>query len=189
MDFAQYQAKARETAIYIENPNIVMRYPAMGIIGECGEVAEKIKKLWRDDDCKMTEKRRVSIKHELGGCMWYLANICCDTDHDLKVAYTMRTVGAIHSVRGMTIERKVIHMHSIASQLASHLEHWYSRGSSLLDKWNYKEIPELMSRMLVCIEAICIELGLTIENVCAANLEQLASRKARGTLRGDGDNR
>ena len=47
MDFKTYQKKARETAQYpdLGSNNI---YPTLGLVGEAGEVAEKVKKVIRD---------------------------------------------------------------------------------------------------------------------------------------------
>ena len=44
MDFKTYQKKARETAQYpdLDSNNI---YPTLGLVGEAGEVAEKVKKV------------------------------------------------------------------------------------------------------------------------------------------------
>ena len=49
MTFEEYQIKARSTAIY---PNIGNNYiyPTLGLVGEAGEVAEKIKKIIRDNE-------------------------------------------------------------------------------------------------------------------------------------------
>ena len=46
MTFDEYQEFARSTAAYPEDCKIV--YPTLGLCGEAGEVAEKIKKHMRD---------------------------------------------------------------------------------------------------------------------------------------------
>jgi NTP pyrophosphatase (non-canonical NTP hydrolase) len=109
MDFTQYQAKAQTTALY---PNMGQNpyYPALGLGGEVGEVLNKVKKIMRDHDGKLTDEYREILKKELGDVLWYVA-------------------------------------------------------------------------------ALASELGLNLEEVAQLNLEKLASRKERGTLGGDGDNR
>lgn len=106
MTFNDYQLAARGTAIY---PTPIT-YPALGLCGESGEVAEKVKKYLRDDGGKMTDERREAIAKELGDVLWYVSNLASDLD-------------------------------------------------------------------------------LTLENIAAANLSKLASRKERGQLQGSGDSR
>lgn len=109
MDLNSYQKGARATARYPDvgsNPI----YPTLGLTGEAGEVADKVKKVLRDQAGVFDPEVRESLKLELGDVLWYVA------------------------------------------QLSS-------------------------------------ELGLTLEEVAAANLEKLASRAARGRISGSGDNR
>ena len=46
LTFNDYQKFARETAIYKDG----IFYPALGLCGESGEVADKIKKIYRDNN-------------------------------------------------------------------------------------------------------------------------------------------
>lgn len=109
MTFEEYQKQSRKTAMYPEaGKNFV--YPTLGLSGESGEVAEKIKKVLRDKRGVIDETTKQEIAKELGDVMWYV------------------------------------------SQLAS-------------------------------------ELGLSLENIADGNLKKLFSRKDRGVLTGNGDNR
>jgi len=74
MNFNEYQEKARVTAIY-PNLNNNFIYPTLGLVGEAGEVAEKIKKVIRDNEGIVTEEKKEEIKKELGDVLWYLANL------------------------------------------------------------------------------------------------------------------
>lgn len=73
-DFDVYQKKCKKTAIYpIIGKGFV--YPTLGLLGEAGEVAEKVKKIFRDEKGKITKEKRTEIAKELGDVMWYLSQI------------------------------------------------------------------------------------------------------------------
>jgi len=77
MTFGEYQKKSRETAIYPhQGSNII--YPLLGLCGETGEVAEKIKKVIRDQQNIINGKTRLLLKKELGDILWYLAQLATE---------------------------------------------------------------------------------------------------------------
>lgn len=104
MTFDEYQERAHSTAVY--PPEMALPYSALGLCGEAGEYANKVKKILRGD----YKIDKDALAKELGGVLWYLAECC--------------TV-----------------------------------------------------------------LGLSLSEVAELNILQLASRKERGTLKGDGDER
>lgn len=67
----EYQVEALKTAIYPENYSII--YPTLGLAGEAGEVADKVKKVIRDNKGKFTDSIRKDIALELGDVLWYVA--------------------------------------------------------------------------------------------------------------------
>ena len=72
MTMNEYQRGALETAIYPRQYKII--YPALGLNGEAGEVAEKVKKIMRGDDHGvLTTEKRKEIAKELGDVLWYVA--------------------------------------------------------------------------------------------------------------------
>jgi len=82
MDFKEYQEKSKETAIY-PNRGHNFIYPTLGLTGESGEVAEKIKKVLRDKNGVIDEETREEIKKELGDVLWYLAQIASELNLSL----------------------------------------------------------------------------------------------------------
>jgi NTP pyrophosphatase (non-canonical NTP hydrolase) len=83
MTFEEYQKKSRETAIYPDlGKNFI--YPTLGLAGESGEVAEKIKKILRDKGGVVDEETKVEIAKELGDVIWYLAQISTELGLSLE---------------------------------------------------------------------------------------------------------
>ena len=82
MDFKTYQKKARLTAQY---PNLGSNviYPTLGLVGESGEVAEKVKKVIRDKEGIFDDDSKKAIVKELGDVLWYLANLCTEFNCEL----------------------------------------------------------------------------------------------------------
>jgi NTP pyrophosphatase (non-canonical NTP hydrolase) len=79
MNFNDYQAKAHKTAKYPVIGHGVI-YPTLGLANEAGEVAGKIKKLFRDKNGYITEETREALKAELGDVLWYLAQVATELD-------------------------------------------------------------------------------------------------------------
>jgi len=80
-----YQKEALKTAIYPQEFKII--YPALGLAGEAGEVADKVKKLIRDDNGVLSEERRKALMYELGDVAWYLAALAKDLGYDLEEVF------------------------------------------------------------------------------------------------------
>jgi NTP pyrophosphatase (non-canonical NTP hydrolase) len=82
--FSEYQRLSRETAVYPHlGDNLV--YPALGLCGEAGETAEKVKKAMRDDGGILTDERREAVAAELGDVLWYVAQLATEAGLDLEV--------------------------------------------------------------------------------------------------------
>jgi NTP pyrophosphatase (non-canonical NTP hydrolase) len=78
-----YQTAALQTAIYPNQGNNYI-YPTLGLVGEAGEVAEKVKKLIRDGDGILTKPDREKIALEVSDTCWYLAVLAHELDYTLE---------------------------------------------------------------------------------------------------------
>ena len=76
MTFDEYQEFARSTAIYPEECKVT--YPTLGLCGEAGEVAEKVKKNIRDG------KSLDGVGLELGDVLWYISALADDLGVSLE---------------------------------------------------------------------------------------------------------
>ena len=82
MEMNSYQDAARKTAAYPDvgrNPI----YPTLGLTGEAGEVADKVKKVIRDREGVFDADTREAIKLELGDVLWYVAQLASELGYDL----------------------------------------------------------------------------------------------------------
>ena len=83
MLLADYQQRSRATAVYPGAGDNLL-YPTLGLCGEAGEVAEKVKKMIRDDGGVLSDARRVALAKELGDVLWYLAQLATEAGLDLS---------------------------------------------------------------------------------------------------------
>lgn len=83
MTFEEYQKKSRETAIYPDKGKNFI-YPTLGLAGEAGEIAEKIKKVLRDKNGVIDEETRKEISKELGDVLWYLSQLATEVELSLE---------------------------------------------------------------------------------------------------------
>ncbi|DAZ89906.1 MazG nucleotide pyrophosphohydrolase domain [Mycobacteroides abscessus subsp. abscessus] len=83
----EYQRRAAETAIYPGADDIEsvdgLAYVTMGLVGEAGEIANKVKKILRDDGGVITASARLRLVFELGDVLWYLAQTATQLGIDL----------------------------------------------------------------------------------------------------------
>lgn len=72
---SEYQTKAKETAIFPEDK--ALEYLSLGLVGEAGEIANKVKKVIRDN------KPNDDLAGEIGDVLWYCAMLADHLDEDL----------------------------------------------------------------------------------------------------------
>ena len=82
MNFTDYQNKARATAKYPVIGHGVI-YPTLGLVNEAGEVAGKIKKVFRDKDGEISTETREVLKAELGDVLWYISQVATELELSL----------------------------------------------------------------------------------------------------------
>lgn len=101
MDIDTYQEKAVSTAIYEHDGEIP--FLALGLCGEAGEVADKVKKVLRDKGGNYNEVHH-SLALELGDCLWYIANLAS------AIGYSLSDIACMNNEKVKDrMERGVIH--------------------------------------------------------------------------------
>lgn len=72
LTFNEYQQQANETAVY--PGHVGLQYTTLGLVGEAGEFANKLKKILRDKGGDI-EGNKQDLIDELGDVLWYVAMI------------------------------------------------------------------------------------------------------------------
>jgi NTP pyrophosphatase (non-canonical NTP hydrolase) len=81
IELSEYQSLSRRTAEYPRSAWLA--YPALGLAGEAGEVAEHAKNAIRDDGGDVNDERRAAMGKELGDVLWYVAQLASELGLDL----------------------------------------------------------------------------------------------------------
>ena len=83
MELNDYQRESRKTALY---PNVGENaiYPTLGLVGEAGEVADKVKKILRDKKGLFDKESKDAIKFELGDVLWYISQLSSELGYELE---------------------------------------------------------------------------------------------------------
>jgi NTP pyrophosphatase (non-canonical NTP hydrolase) len=82
VQLSDYQHRSRATAVYPDAGDN-LTYPALGLCGEAGECAEKVKKAIRDAGGALSDERRAGLAAELGDVLWYVAQLATEAGLDL----------------------------------------------------------------------------------------------------------
>ncbi len=82
-DFATYQRDAAVTGLVVVMDHPIV-YPTLGLVNEAGEVAGKVKKIFRDHSGVVTQADRDALTLELGDVLWYLSELCSQLEIRLE---------------------------------------------------------------------------------------------------------
>ncbi len=197
--WTKYQEQARSTAIY-PNKGSNLLYPTLGLIGETGEIADKLKKILRGDGTtfdhflpedpldfsgKCFKLQKSQLSHEIGDVLWYIANICCELKFELSDLfenlgdYSQEPETNIY--RGILVYQREI---NIVSQNANILINTPNNNRAL------QEIYLGLHNIIVHLHGMAwFSLKSDLKIIAENNIAKLLDRKQRDVLQGSGDNR
>src|SRR5690625_1273729 len=177
MTLDEYQQQALKTASY---PNVGsnLTYPTLGLAGEVGEIANRAKKIMRDDGGELTPERRESLLAEAGDCLWY----CAVAAHELKTPLSTgwQHFDSIDSWLDGGGPYGDLYRLTLDLQLAL---------SDFIEEVVHRRHEHRIFHVIEVLGEFIHKLGGTVEAVARANLAKLADRAERGVIHGAGDNR
>ncbi len=181
----QYQKKARSTAVYPDQGQNKI-YPFLGLMGEIGEVSEKLKKMIRDDEGILTDQRRDKICKEIGDVLWYVSAMCLE--FDFKLENLARDSESITDDHTYNVYQEIIETQVSMGIIAMNVNDCIAENCQKSCD-HTTPVYSCLKRIFFHIRNICEQLDLDILFVASENIDKLLSRKKRGVLGGDGDNR
>jgi NTP pyrophosphatase (non-canonical NTP hydrolase) len=75
MTFDDYQKQALTTAKFNDDELKDIMHWVLGVTGESGEIAEKVKKIIRDKQGVFSSEDKTELAKEIGDVLWYLATL------------------------------------------------------------------------------------------------------------------
>lgn len=178
MELDRYQAEAMRFAKY--PGHLAVTYPAVGLAGEIGEVANKIKKVYRDHHGEPPREVCQDIASEIGDCLWYCAALATDLGITMKLKfYPLRPKKALDPLDC------VLKLTVVVGDI-SHAVH-RKRHFPLSDI--KRTVEEHLYQFVSLLSMLAYHLFFEIGEIAQMNIDKLLARLDRGTLHGSGDTR
>lgn len=183
-DLEVYAKKAAETAVYPEDGAV--EYLCLGLLGESGEIAEKLKKHIRAGKQELSAADKRAMLLECGDVLWYLAMLAAEIDKNLSKGWPPERrllPGLIYDFKSWRDRVPVG-----AGGLAGLVFRLHGEICGTIGRITVQQYHAAMNYVqpLAVLEKLVELLGSDLETVAAMNLEKLNKRKAAGTLAATG---
>jgi NTP pyrophosphatase (non-canonical NTP hydrolase) len=172
--FAEYQQVAHLTAMYPLEGDRPLQYVTLGLTGEAGEIANKVKKIIRDSNMVITEWMKESIADEVGDVLWYIAELHGLLKMKIDPFWDMYFRPDLLDIP-FNIDRLVTSVHSLCGIAA-----WAHENSFRV---------ELITVLFANLSEIAHQCGMGIHECAGRNIVKLLNRKRCGMIQGQGDKR
>jgi len=176
MKFHEYAEWTDTTAVY-EGKDLSVHYICLGLISEYGEVIGKLAKYYRGDKTEFETK--VAMADELGDVLWFVARIA-------KLILSKKDLTLLNI--DITLDYTVP-LEEAFEDLIAYSKYAHILASTILmddlDGLGFYTIQNMLKDLSVL--SACVD--KTLSEILSQNMVKLESRKMRGKLQGDGDNR
>lgn len=172
MQLSEYQQKTTQFVIYPKQYGLI--YTVIGLADETSEFFEQYNTNYQSNID--------TIRHELGDCLFYLANICTELDIQFSDFGKLE----IPNVNYEAVNEQVI---LSGKALGSVKKMMRDDDMKLTDK-RKEDIIKLLEKYYKNTVVICkMYLDCSVEDVMKMNCDKLTSRRARNVISGDGSDR
>lgn len=165
-NFREYQLVAASTALYPKEQG--REYCAEGLVGELGEIFNKLKKVRRGD--YSFQELTPTLKDELGDCWWYFAMMGIEWDF----THYPLDGDSKHQKANEQLFRVAIY-----SAMRNAVEMLFLKSKT------YETLMRIANALYIATQA----LPCTVTEVWDINARKLADRQDHNTIQGSGDDR
>lgn len=180
MNLHQYQEAIEGFARYPQVHS--QRYTALGLVGEVGEIANQVKKIWRDDEGQLTPARTEKLRDELGDVLWYATRWAHHAGFMVGAFTISIGVGIpdmdLAPAQDIFAATEQLSLSAAATLTFSLFEH-VDQGDKL----------DFAHSLFKTIATMADFLETDLEEIAQMNVDKLTGRVERGTLQGSGDGR
>jgi len=191
MKIADYIVAARSMALYPTEARFT--YPALGL---CDEIGESLDKIFPENI--KTPVTPSEVAKELGDVLWYIVNTALDLNVSIPSVIHLVTGGIEADTFGDAAFRRVVRHDKRSPYLKLTI---YAAKVAGIAKKSIRDtegqihparrviLADCLREVLVALFEVCERHGISPDAVAKINIEKLTSRKDRGKLKGEGDNR
>lgn len=184
-DLDGYAKQAITTRIYAQE--VAEPYVLLGLVGEFGEVVEKIL------DTPPTEQATalLALRKEFGDVLWYLAAIYVD----FKLPIVIVGVENEEAYMGEEAFRIMVEIGKIAEVYKKYLRDEWKPELGIENKLSSVRIDKITDSWLKIFQYLCTMVNYfyddldEVNRIAQENIEKLAKRKEENKIQGDGDDR
>ena len=188
--FAAYQNSIRPTAIYANVNNgarskaAPLIHTSLDLCVHAGAVADKVKKVVRDDNGNLPEDKRVFVTTRASAAV-EAAQILTGE----RLGKDAPTISPENEVIANKLAYVALGLCGESAETAEKIAHALAtNGGSLSDDERISILKEA-GDVLWYLTRLVDELGGNIGDVAQGNLEKVTDRRSRGVTKGSGDNR
>jgi NTP pyrophosphatase (non-canonical NTP hydrolase) len=198
MEADEYQSEALKTAMcpVIGHPII---YPLLGIVGEMGEVLDKIHFYNAPGHTPPWQgSSRGDITKELGDVLWYSSVLADRLGYKLSEVIGFKFLNAYQKSLGITrplddrigllpaAENQFV---SAVGKLSERVKKVFRDNDATFDDGCKTDLMKLLAEVLATLAILSKTLNIEFSVVGRINIDKLLSRRARNKIQGDGDDR
>ena len=203
--FSAYQRFTRTTAIYPGADGYggaslpALRYLGLGLVGESGEIADKVKKIIRDNDSDIDTAHKDALLKEAGDVLWYTARLADHLDTTIGAVVGNPNLDSFDAYQGRVVDESRALTHPDLAGTVDELNYLAlllcSQSGAVAVRISASMIggiplsADLLSPVLHTLTCVVSNLGGVLGDVASDNVRKLSSRKDRDVLAGSGDNR